>query len=148
MTKERVEELIKQKATIYDRKTTKIMLDKYSHVYQDYLILGHSIGKQYEFYLRDLFETEEQADWAYKTIIERTERFEPPMWEEIEDKFCFKFTLNNENYNMEVHKTGNLIVIWNTTKKEAVYTALCKDCNKKNYEKACQIVKDLFNGKK
>ena len=110
-------------------------------VYDDELAIAYM-------YSEDIYETKEQAEWALRTVAQHTQRFDPPMWKEIEDKFCFKFTLNNENYNMEVHKTGNLIVIWNTTKKEEVYTALCKDCNKKNYEKACQIVKDLFNGKK
>ena len=146
MTKERVEELIKQKATIYDRETTKIMLDKYSHVYQDYLILGHSIGGQYEFYLRDLFETEEQALWVYKTAAEYVERFEPPMWDDIKDKYDFVFYNKEKLIFLDVFKTikpntGKGIQITSDDNDEII---LESDATKENYEKACEIIRDLF----
>ena len=125
------------------------MLDKYSHIYQDYLILGHSIGGQYEFYLKDLFETEEQALWAYKTVAERTERFEPPMWDKIEDYFFIFTNQTKEGYilwKFEVIKgkhANSGISIWNDE-----YELYVAEATKENYEKACEMVRDLFKEEK
>lgn len=84
--------------------------------------------------------------WETKMYAERIERFEPPMWEdiEVEDGYEFKFfDANNEYYAFRVIKN--------------TYTVICVDdyknifeevSTKKNYEKACEIVRDLFKGGK
>lgn len=151
---ERLEELIKQQATIYDTKTTMVMLDRHSRVYQDCLILGHPINGKRTFHLRDLFETEEQAEWARKTIIEYTERFEPPMWEDIEDKYEFYFTCQDYKSKSSnpcgmfvVNKKGtlkNYILVRNVSHYPNIFT-FDEPATKENYIKACGIVRDLFS---
>ena len=151
MTKERLEELIKQEALVYTP-TSKIRLHKNDRVCSDNEILGM---KQQGFYLvnnyrcfplNKIYETEDQVEWRNKTYTERTERFEPPMWEDIkvEDGYEFKFfDANNEYYAFRVIKN--------------TYTVICVDdfknifeevSTKENYEKACKIVRDLFKGEK
>lgn len=143
---ERLEELIKQQAMIYDTKTTMIMLDRHSRVYQDCLILGHPINGKCTFHLRDLFETEEQAEWARKTIIEYTERFEPPMWEDIENEYLFNFVVNNEFIHFFVNKERELISVMNETHFNIIFTKfnVPEEILKENYKKACEIVRELF----
>lgn len=77
-------------------------------------------------------------------IVQRIERFDPPMWEDIkvEDGYEFKFIgANNEYYAFRVIKN--------------TYTVICVDdfenifeevSTKENYIKACEIVRNLFLG--
>lgn len=154
MTKERLEELIKQRGTIWrissiwrnclndiifpvklDERNSCISMPDMS------LWVGND-----RFDINDLYETKEQAEWVLKTHTERTERFEPPMWEDIkvEDGYEFKFfDANNEYYAFRVIKN--------------TYTVICVDdfknifeevSTKENYEKACEIVRNLFKGEK
>ncbi len=152
MTKERLEELIKQGATVLV-KTLSNRIIKVNTKGADVDVIDNRLYFNDEkwFPIKDVYFDEaelQKAEWHNKTYAERTERFEPPMWEDIKDKFDFRFVVNNECYKLVVYKTGNLIGIWNTTKKEDIYTALCEHCTKENYEKACEIVRDLFKGEK
>lgn len=93
--------------------------------------------------------TKEQYQWHCKTYADRIERFEPPMWEDIEDYFFIFVNQTKDEYilwKFEVIKgkhANSCISIWND--KYELYVA---DATKENYEKACEIVRDLFKGEK
>ena len=147
MTKERLEELIKQEVIVYTP-TSTIRLRKNDHVCSNNEILGM---KQQGFYLVNnfrcflldkIYETKEQAEWHCKNDTERTERFEPPMWEDIDNVYEFLFIGKNGHVDkLSVEKKGY---------KSKIYIMSCqyiKPATKENYEKACEIVRDLFKGK-
>ena len=99
----------------------------------------------------------EQAEWALKTVAERTERFEPPMWEDrtIDHKgYTFTFVLRNEVYVFRVNQFKDEIRISKieydgllfNDRETTLY--LADTFTKENYEKACEIVRDFFKGEK
>ena len=140
MRKSRLEELRKQKATVYtvfdgDKKATALVLDENCN---DNNVLAIAYLS-----LSNLWETKELAEWHDKTYAERTELFEPPMWEDIENVYEFLFISKNGNVDkLSVEKKGY---------KSKIYIMSCqyiKPATKENYEKACEIVRDLFKGEK
>lgn len=154
MTIEQLEELIKQKATIY------IVYFNLNKVFEEELnecswsvdkqgnLVEHCLDSSYNYESYRLFETKEQAEWALKTVAERTERFEPPMWEEIEkrkDDYLFRFAVNNEIISFVVMIDEDIdltdIMIYNASIGKNIFW---KALTKENYEKACEIVRDLF----
>lgn len=175
ITKKRLEELIKQGATIWSDTlwyTGKIYLtnndtDEYQilkDIDNNYVYLNHhKKGTDHcydgDWCLEDLREDVDRAEWEYKMTAERTERFEPPMWDDF-NHYEFQF-INYENGNarkiiFEVlkkqdnkAKTGGYISILNTTLLKDIYKV--DTPTKENYKKACEIVRDLFkwesNGK-
>ena len=98
--------------------------------------------------VKDLFETKEQAEWHTKTYTARFERFEPPMWEEIEDEYSFDFDCftNQRRYGFRVIKHFDQIYIFKYN--SCADYAFNDFATKENYEKACEIVRDLFKGEK
>ena len=163
MTKEQLEELIEQGATIWSNTMWyhgKIYLantdtDKYTIKRSSrfgYLLKHHKKGTN-EVYdscwgLEDLREDVERAEWEYKMTAERTERFEPPMWEDIEDKYCFSFCENfgkyGDLYILDINKYCN--INWAITVEKNSDIIFSGTATKENYEKACEMVRDLFKG--
>lgn len=85
---------------------------------------------------------------------ERIERFEPPMWEDLQEDlevidYKFAFTINgNCNYLFWVAKDerGSSIEIRKFNVYKVETTLFYSDsATKENYIKACEIVRDLFN---
>ncbi|MBR4419056.1 MAG: hypothetical protein IKT33_03565 [Clostridia bacterium] len=154
ITAERLEELIKQSATIWNDYIGEYKLNKNQCKIckvtdMEFNFIGYCLWCEYEHHgeihtteikLEDLEENVERGKWHYKTTAERTERFEPPMWEDIEVIYTFKFINDNECMSLIANKKYNFVAISNglTVLFEEKYT-------KENYEKACEIVRDLFN---
>ncbi len=163
ITAERLEELIKQGETIYENiyervRKVDLSTDHWLYKFKENTLIvmcKQPCVEVTELVIRNLFETKEQAEWALKTVAERTERFEPPMWEDIKGYYRFNF-MNCENgvwkkYSFELlkkqddkAKEGGCISIWTGTKD--IYNKTTP--TKENYEKACKIVRDLFKGEK
>ena len=156
MTEERLEELIKQEAEIYvveNKDIFKYKLHKKARpiLCSDVLyILSYDIP--YEYPLDQIFETITDAEkelerqvWKEKVNAERTERFEPPMWEDIENSFTFRWFTDGNEYVFTVNKEDDILLI-------GLAFEYCnefdKPATKENYEKACEIVRDLFTGEK
>ena len=92
------------------------------------------------------FKTKEEAEWHHKTYAERTERFEPPMWEEIEDEYKLGFVEQPDKpIYFYVGKKINVIFIRDVYEDELIEVF---DATKENYIKACEMVRDLFKGEK
>ena len=159
MTKERLEELIKQRGTICCRINNNGVFAEYDLSVYECAIATADDGELFVcinntdshscHYLRDIFETKEQIFWYNKIHAERTERFEPPMWEDIKDKYSFMFVdYNNRIIHFSVfkkYKSVNHIVVYSNFNDKDIYYDMS---TKENYEKACEIVRDLFRGTK
>lgn len=156
MTRERLKKLIKQEKTVYEVnkicggfEKIELSSSNYISVGGRYLFNKHKVGAVY--CLNNLYETKERAAWALKTVAERTERFEPPMWEDIENCFEFSFKVNHLHngyeYSFFVTKDCEILIRENV-KMQSLFEAYAKDATKENYEKACEIVRDLFKGEK
>ena len=155
MTKERLEELIKQEALVYTP-TSPIRLHKNDRVCSDKEILGAKQGFYLVnnfrcFPLNKIYETEDQVEWRNKTYTERTERFEPPMWEEIKSNYEFNFLTKTGN----IYKRILFYVSRNTSSDKIFikddfdsYIIFDTNADKENYIKACEMVRDLFKGEK
>ena len=155
ISKERLEELIKQGATIYSNEYGEIQLIKendlslYENGQNNYILYALEPNKKYhnEIFDEDLFETEEDAKWfAEFGNIERTERLVLPTWEEIEKDFnaINKFG----TYSVVEFNSGYMdIFVDNYSKKFIVVTAQPrKPLTKENYIVACRKCKELFLG--
>ena len=84
-----------------------------------------------------------KKDWRNKMTAERTERFDPPMWEDIEDYYCFNFVVDNCHRCFVVKKDN-----WITIDGDGcinIFEKYASGVTKENYIKACEIVRDLFN---
>ena len=157
ITTERLEELIKQGTTIWRKGFfwRKSFIDKIFPLKLDErnscismpdmrLWVGGDC-----FDINTLFETKDRAEWALKTTAEHTERFEPPMWEDIKDRYEFDFTNDCGDYKFNVIKSCMIEIIIHRKANEPTYFEwlfeVCDDeCTKENYIKACEIVRDLF----
>lgn len=157
MTKERLEELIKQGATVWiddfgeyklDEKHCEIckindlrgnFLGRYCFWYE-YDYNGEKCHSECEF--EDIEENVERGKWHWEMDACRTERFEPPMWEEIENYYDFRFVVNNKCLRLYIRKDVDCIVLF-TEDDDRIFEA---SATKENYEKACEIVKKMFKG--
>jgi len=155
MTKKRLKELIKQNGLIFDKYGSEIDLKSGDGIY--FAFSQNRLFKMKEmpnialehWRLNEIFETEEQAEWHLKNDAERTERFEPPMWEDINNEgYEFAFVVQIELIRFVVRKesttlcsNGSICVFGSSGKFYADEPA-----TKENYEKACEIVRDLFKG--
>lgn len=89
-----------------------------------------------------VLENKDKDEWHSKMDGERIERFEPPKWEEIKDEFVFKFLVNDYLFRFYVDK--DFCDIFGQLDGDDCYL-VSKPATKENYEKACEIVRDLFN---
>lgn len=153
--KERLEELIKQKAIIWgvydysysidkpNKKVEYINLDEFNHYYKD---VDEFIMYQGDY--SELFETEEEAEWHKEFgCIEKVERLWFPTWESVyNDLKDYKngdfYILDNDHFSF-VYNKGHI------TSQLFLYTHNEKfnwNANKENYYKACKLAKKIFLG--
>ena len=165
ITKERLEELIKEKAEIYYI-INKTFIAGYSSISEimsyklnepDYYIVDDNclclmkIQNNEEDYcvyawkLQELFETKEEAEWELEFgNITRTETLRLPSWEEVCDgcitEFCFIDTKKGK-HNVYISDEGISITSL-TLYEDRFWNKLTKE----NYIEACKICKKLFLG--
>lgn len=150
ISKERLEDLINQGATIYWICGKQIEAKPLKHKYHKFFInddelceyneqLGIGMWQQK---LSKLFETKEDAEWDKEfKRIPRTDYLDLPTWEEfIEmEEICF-FQKNHKQTIIRVLGTKYLGV---ETNFERYFTG---DLTKENYTLACRKCKELFLG--
>lgn len=161
MTKERLEECIKQRATVWIDNFGEYKLDeKHCEICKINDLRGNFLGRycfwyeydyngekcQNECELEDIEENVERGKWHWEMDACRTERFEPPMWEEIENHFTFKWFNDGIEYIFMVDKKNDIVAI--ETVFDPCINEFDEHATKENYEKACEIVRDLFKGEK
>ena len=158
ITAERLEELIKQGATIYCIMNSSKYISDFGLSIGNFTVASDCpiivelevIGYVHGYGFEQLFETKEQAEWHLKNDAERIERFQPPMWEDLVTPYQFTFILRCKKdsrdmgtYALYVYQSG--IMIEEDIEAHAQHYLFDKDFTKENYIKACEIVRDLFN---
>ena len=171
MTRERLEELITQGGEVYDKVKDKLIKlnKKTCHLVMSYpskdidmLEIKYKIGKYechyVDHYIANLTDDTndierakneiERLNWERKTHAERIERFEPPMWEDLfKDIYWFEFLVAenkpNGNYKHILFNANQYHKIEIIANNKPTFRA---ELTKENYEKACEIVRDLFKG--
>lgn len=164
ITRERLEKLIKQEATIWVKNqycnAYDVELSNYDYVaitdnkeslmFLDYSIQEDNPESVLVDYLENLYETKEDAEWA-SIAIYRTEIFDPPACEEIQytkNYFIYKFSIK-DNYDF----FGRIAILkdYNIKVSGLVQGVLFEEyfneaASKENYIKACTIARKLFLG--
>lgn len=147
ITKERLEELIEQGATVYelfmDKEILKVELNKNYYIMLD-KTYENKLGKlpQRPHWLSDLFETKEDAKWFVEFgCIERTERLELPTWEEIQKYKRFDFK-DKYNHSYTLHYISG----FKTLAISGWSTEYYAPATKENYTLACRKARELFLG--
>ena len=153
ISKERLEELIEQGATIYSNEYGEIQLIKendlslYENGQNNYILYALEPNKKYhnEIFDEDLFETEEEAKWfAEFGCVERTERLELPTWEEVsrdlENAPVGNYVIkSSDGWSLEYVKYNETVI---GLYSEYVWSEW--EATKENYTLACRKAKELF----
>lgn len=157
ITKERLEELIEQGATIwgvydysysYDKPNKKVEFIDLDGFYNYYKDIDEFIRYQGDY--SELFETEEEAKWfAEFGCIERTERLELPTWEEFKNKktkhVCFMGKDTFCFFELYEDKQKNRLILLD---HDCDYEYFNEELTKENYTTACGLCKEFFLGEK
>ena len=152
ISKERLEELISQEATIYSAriKVREISLNDLIQIYtehgEDVIVFGYEPNDWEE--LKDLYETRKEAEWHLKYYATRTEELNLPYWTDIEehkDDDIYKIASfrrkNAMSYNL-LFKRGDLM-LWSVQELMNVWIDLATE---ENYTKLCDLCLKLFKG--
>ena len=174
ITKERLEELIEQGATIYTsgyresccfKNETIVDLAKLDYFNKtktysikdfgggDFVLLtGYTCDNGCDEYLTpdELFENEEEAEWHREFgHIERIERLELPTWEEFKNKktkhVCFMGKDTFCFFELYEDKQKNRLILLD---HDCDYEYFNEELTKENYTTACGLCKEFFLGEK
>lgn len=157
ITKERLEELKKEGATIYwliGKMVLNIHLDS-SYYVSDANILCNKRSEDEKTcvdYIENLYETKEQAKWALKYYATRTEELTLPMWEDYTsaDSSIIRFYAKERKYTMYIYvknkKTNNCRILIRADDGEQDWLVFEEPATKENYIKACNLCLKLFKG--
>lgn len=158
ISKERLEELIEQGATIYEVKYNNInpvsLKNKIRFISEKYSVVAFEPRPNEKYkhhkYFDKLFETLEDAEWHKEFgCIERTERLELPTWEEINKKMTENscLTFYEDRKHLGIITPLKTIVINNYNEWPPKHLFL-EPLTKENYTLACRKAKELFLGEK
>ena len=160
ISKERLKELIEQKATIYSVYCGEVFEEKLTSnhfvgVADDEISLMQRYNgyeKDLVDYIRCLYETEEEANWVAEfKDIERTEKLELPTWEEVQKCSLYTLYFNNQElylYRVYFNRDAKTITIEEQNEEYLeCFTEIEElELTKENYLKACRKCKKLFLG--
>lgn len=141
ITKERLEELIEQGATIWTKDLHFLELNK-----NDCFMNSKNLLQFGNFhYTNDyLFETEEDARWELEMTVTRTETLKLPSWEEfVKDRELEEFGFYSKYQKYTVIRVINEKYLVVETSFERYYTG---ELTKENYIEACKLCLRLFKG--
>ena len=149
--RERLEELIKKSATVYEVKYGKVITvdfskNKVRFISKKYITLEPSIVERYgnHKYFKNLFETTEEAKWFLSFgNITRTETLSLPNYTvAINYIDTEKFILtDNSSFKFLLLSNPNNIIIINKQNGNQIFS---KPLTKENYIEACEKAKKLF----
>ena len=153
ISKERLEELIEQGATIYEAKYHNInpvnLSQKIRCINYRYGMISFEPSPKEKYlchkYFKNLFETEEDALWELEMTATRTETLKLPKWEEFIEtnyfptiycEYCQKITMTISND--EFFLFSDIL-----HDEECIFR---KPLTKENYIEACKLCLRLFRG--
>lgn len=155
ITKQRLEELIEQGATIYwNDGGMEIPLNKKCFVENDklYWFKKDFVDDDWVFELEDIFETEEDAHWELEMTATRTETLKLPKWEDAQsEKFSFTYLIDVKGLFLyiDIYKFTNK---FNITCNHGChfgdysYEKTFDLRDKEQYKTACKLCLRLFRG--
>lgn len=157
ISKERLEELIKEGAIIYTSRFKKP--EKYK-LYKDYFVNDDELcacNKSHTaiecvIKLKKLFETKEEAEFALKyQNITRTETLSLPTWEEIIKEVVYEkniYGYDRKNYVLIIENYANEPTIQISCSNDyfGIFEAYDKPLTKESYIEACELCRKLFLG--
>ena len=169
ITKERLEELIKEGATIYvpdDLWQTigEIHLEKKCYISENNKLCNDEITYKdlpgaiamYSIPLEELFETKEDARWELEMTATRTETLKLPTWKEFnKDNFGIKFYNKSREFCLHRvrYSASDKNPLWKIDLYESygddedtVAWEKSWDLTKENYIEACKLCIKLFKG--
>lgn len=159
ISKERLETLIKEGATIYEVKYNNInpvsLKNKIRFIHRDVIVFEPRPDEKYQHhkYLKNLFETLEEAEWHKEFgCIERVERLVLPTWEEIENtinRFCYFTDCYGRECCLSYQRATNKVKLkyWvGVGDGEEEFECGVWEFTKENYTLACRKCKELFLG--
>lgn len=160
ITKERLEELIKKRATIYYITICNDGIKERFEICDIDLFLKCTIIENYTFSdgfkadvlricytyypLKELYETKKQAKWALKYHATRTEELELPMWEELDGADFDMSFIDTRKIKHQIWVTNDdgICVTNPQLDDENKYWSYSKE----NYIEACNYCLKLFKG--
>ena len=149
ISKERLEELIEQGATIYKIRDNMIIdyqLCSYNYLEDNELIYENVITNYCRSWigkLDDFFETEEDAKWELEMTATRTETLKLPNWEEFRKLGEFTFYGFHQGKIKMFYNISDDEIKIDTGKDWYIFY---KKYNKENYIEACKLCLRLFKG--
>ena len=166
ITKQRLQELIEQGATIYVpddlwQTVGKIHLEKKCYISEDNKLCNDEITYEdlpcatamYSIPLEDLFETEEDARWELEMTATRTETLKLPKYEKLPKEFdippFIRYNKELENfvlYEMFNSTKNEICVLFRELDDDASDCLFRKPLTKENYIEACKLCLRLFRG--
>lgn len=161
ITKERLKELIEQRAIIYrvgmcfifDYKLDKTYYIEDNNLVQSFCEFDDDVVTRYLGTFDELYETKEEAEWQLEFgNIQRTEILSLPSWEEFCEwdklipNYSFKFTSKAKEHFMLYLWEHKEIFIWSID--DRAYYRCWGEAIKENYIEACRLAKKLFLGEK
>lgn len=159
ITKERLQELIKQGATIWEYNyepfiagyssiihINPLQLDTNCYIEDDKLYTQRAEERSdfdiFEAELKDIFETRKQAEWYLKYHATRTEELDLPTWEEPKaDQITTFMCKDHREARLYVSKFYNCVCI-----EIGDWTEFREEYSEENYIKACDLCVKLFKG--
>lgn len=153
ISKERLQELIDQKATIWTDGYGEIQLCDKSEICkvisfkgESYCLYGFIYDQRFindNIKPEELEEDVEKGEWEYEMHASRPEQFDPPVWKDfLENEEYIFWTKKHKQTHVMTLGAKYLVV---ETDFERFYTG---DLSKENYIKACTIARKLFLGER
>ena len=152
ITRDRLEELIQQKAKIYSthwKEEVDLSLPceiEYDGVGREFLLVQEDKDHRPSYWLQNLTEDVETAKWEEEFgCIERVECLTLPTWEEFESKKSkgIGFWAKDTNCFFELYEKDKKIIVFD---HDCNYEYFNQKATKENYIKACRIAKRFFLG--
>ena len=158
--KQRLEDLIKQGATIYEAKYNDVvpvsLTNEINCISWRYGVIAFKPMRKHKWlnhkYFKNLFETEDEArEHLEFGNITRTERLELPNWEEFKTtETITKFFNKDINYSLYVYvknkNTNNCKIMIYADNGEQEWWEFQKPLTRENYNEARRLCVKLFKG--
>ena len=151
ITKERLDELIKEGATVYSLdKQVKYPIPIFLKDGENVVVNDNELVNSVRVIdkIENLYETQKEAKWHLKYHATRIEELNLPYWTDIvrhKDDDVYKIasfrTKNGNTYNL-LFKKGALS-LWNVRESRVIWVYLATE---ENYTKLCDLCVKLFKG--
>ena len=166
ITKERLKELIEQGATIYDKYGYKIDLAERDNFLENIFNIYFKVEQNQlyrmnkdlqiaedQWYLQNLFETEEDAKWELEMTATYIDTLKLPTYEKLPKEFdippFIRYNKELENfvlYEMFNSTKNEICVLFRELDDDASNCLFEKPLTKENYIEACKLCLKLFKG--